>query len=158
LYRPDDRSVNDWLNQRLRRTEFMPFAPSTRAEEARQCYEEMDGAEEAARFMTICLPCTPRMVERCAGVVHVDGTARPQIVRPEENPEYYSILSAFARRTGVGTVINTSFNMHEEPIVATAADAVKGWRDANLDALVLGPFLVLRDQNGTGNVGSERAE
>ncbi len=146
LYRPDDPSVNHWLNQRLRRTEFMPFAPSTRFEEARQCYEHVEGAEEAARFMTVCLPCTPWMVERCAGVVHVDGTARPQIVRAEENPDYHAILTAFARRSGVGTVINTSFNMHEEPIVATAAAAVKGWRDADLDALVLGPFLVRRDE------------
>ncbi len=142
LFLPNDRSVNDWLNKRLRRTEFMPFAPSTRIEEAQRCYEHLDGAEEPSRFMTICLPCTPWIAERCAGVVH--GTARPQLVRAEDNPDFHAILTAVAQRTGVGTVINTSFNMHEEPMVASAADAVKAWRDARLEALVLGPFLAVR--------------
>jgi carbamoyltransferase len=145
LFLPNDRSVNDWLNKRLRRTEFMPFAPSTQIEDARRCYEHLDGAEEPSRFMTICLPCTPWMAEHCAGVVHVDGTARPQLVRAEDNPDFHAILSAVARRTGVGTVINTSFNMHEEPMVASAEDAIKAWQDAGLDALVLGPFLVVRN-------------
>ncbi len=144
LYRADDPSVNDWLNRRLHRTEFMPFAPATLAEDARECYLELAGAEEAARFMTICFSCTPWMARRCPGVVHVDGTARPQLVRVQDNPAFHRILVAYKRMTGVGTVVNTSFNMHEEPIVATAADAVRGYQEAGLDALVLGPFLSVR--------------
>jgi carbamoyltransferase len=145
LYRPDDRSVNDWLNKHLRRTEFMPFAPSTPIEEADRCYAGLDGARDAARFMTVCFDCTPWFAARCPGVVHVDNTARPQLVRLEDNPEYHAILTAFAHLTGAGTVINTSFNMHEEPIVASAEDAVRAWIDAGLDALVLGPYMARRD-------------
>lgn len=146
LYQPNDRSVNDWLNKHLKRTEFMPFAPSTRIEEAAQCYLNLAGAEDAARFMTVCFECTPWMIERCSGVVHVDNTARPQLVSPQDNPEYHAILTAFGRLTGVGTVINTSFNMHEEPIVSSAEDAVKAYLDADLDALVLGPYLTRKQR------------
>ena len=53
LYQTTDPSVNDWLNQRLQRTEFMPFAPATLASEARRCYHDLDGAEDPARFMTV---------------------------------------------------------------------------------------------------------
>ncbi len=122
----------------------MPFAPATLAEDARACYRHLDGAEETARFMTICFGCTPWMEAHCPGVVHVDGTARPQIVRQSDNPAFHRILTAYKAITGVGTVVNTSFNMHEEPIVATASDAVRGFLDAQLDALALGPFLCVR--------------
>lgn len=148
LYRPDDRAVNDWLNHHLKRTEFMPFAPSTLAEDADDCYVGVEGARDAARFMTSCFDCTPWMKSRGAGVVHVDGTARPQLVRQQDNPAYHAIISAYKRRTGTGSVINTSFNMHEEPIVASAMDAIRGWKDADLDALVLGPFLVKNPGRG----------
>lgn len=144
LYRPDDRQVNDWLNKHLKRTEFMPFAPSTLAEAADRLYVGLEGARDAARFMTVCFDCTAEMRRQGAGVVHVDGTARPQLVRRQDNPDYHALLEAFERKTGLSSVINTSFNMHEEPIVATAEDAIKGWQDAELDALVLGPFLVRR--------------
>ncbi len=144
LYRPDDPSVNDWLNKRLRRTEFMPFAPATMEQDASRCYLGLAGAEETARFMTICFQCTDWMSRHCPGVVHVDGTARPQLVRPADNLPFHRILEAYKQVTGVGTVVNTSFNMHEEPIVATAEDAVRGYLDAQLDALVLGPFLSIR--------------
>lgn len=142
LYRPDDRAVNQWLNHHLKRTEFMPFAPSTLAEDAESCYERLEGATDTARFMTVCFDCTPWMKSHGQGVVHVDGTARPQLVRQGDNPGYHAILTAFKKRTGMGSVINTSFNMHEEPIVATAADAIRGWQDAQLEYLVLGPYLV----------------
>lgn len=144
LYRPDDKSVNAWLNHHLKRTEFMPFAPSTLAEAADACYVGLEGARDAARFMTLCFDCTPKMKREGAGVVHVDGTARPQLVRQEDNPAFHALIAAFERKTGLSSVINTSFNMHEEPIVADAADAVRGWLDADLDALILGPFLALK--------------
>ncbi len=144
MFRPDDPAVNDWLNKRLRRTEFMPFAPATLWEYRHQCYLEMRGAEDAARFMTVCFDCTPEMKASSPGVVHKDGTARPQLVQKEISPEYYAIIDAYRKRTGNPSVINTSFNMHEEPIVRTPADAVRGYLDGHLDYLLLGPFLVER--------------
>jgi len=141
LYRPDDPSVNEWLNHRLARTEFMPFAPSTLAEHADRCYERVPGARNAARFMTITFNCTREMRDRAPGVVHVDGTARPQLVTAGDNPSYYRLIAEFMRLTGLPTVVNTSFNIHEEPIVCSPEDAVRAFLKGHLDLLALGPFL-----------------
>jgi carbamoyltransferase len=143
LYHPTDPSVNDWLNHNLRRTEFMPFAPAVLAEAAPRCFHDTAGAEHAAEFMTITFQCTPWMKRHMPGVVHLDGTARPQLV-PQDggSPGYRAIIEAFERRTGLPGLINTSFNMHEEPIVATAEDAVRAFLAGNLDYLMLGSRLV----------------
>ncbi|GIX49601.1 MAG: carbamoyltransferase [Candidatus Tectimicrobiota bacterium] len=141
LYQPTDPSVNDWLNHALQRTEFMPFAPSTLAEEAGRCYLHLEGAENTARFMTITFACTPWMRAHCPGVIHVDGTARPQLVRPQDNPSFYAILREYYRLTGLPSVINTSFNMHEEPIVCTPADAIRAFQLGHLDYLAIGHYL-----------------
>ena len=142
LYQPGDPSVNDWLNELLKRTEFMPFAPAVLWEHADRLFLDTTGARDSARFMTITFPCTPWMAERCGGVVHVDNTARPQLVRREDNPSYYRIIEEYERRTGVPVVINTSFNVHEEPIVRSPGDAIRAFLDSALDYLAIGPFLV----------------
>ena len=142
LYQPSDRSVNDWLNTALRRTEFMPFAPATLDEHAQSSYRDIAGARDTARFMTITSDVTSSMRQTCAGAVHIDGTARPQLVRAEDNPSFHRIIEAFHRLTGVPTVINTSFNMHEEPIVYSPADAIRAFRLGHLDYLAIGDFMV----------------
>jgi carbamoyltransferase len=142
LCQATDASVNGWLNQKLKRTEFMPFAPSTLAEYASRCYLGVNGASDAARFMTITFDCTDWMKTCCPAVVHVDGTARPQLVHKEDNPSFYKIIEAYRKRTGLPTVINTSFNIHEEPIVCTPADAVRAFTSGHLDYLAIGNFLV----------------
>ncbi len=142
LYQPSDPKVNDWLNKNLRRTEFMPFAPATLYEERERCFRNVEGAEHPAEFMTITFDCTPWMKERMAGVVHIDGSARPQLVRRDRNPDFHAIISAFRDLTGLPAVINTSFNMHEEPIVCSAEDAVRAFLDGNLEYLAIGDRLV----------------
>ncbi len=142
LYQPTDRAVNDWLNQNLRRTEFMPFAPAVLHAERERCFGDMSGAEHPAEFMTMTFHCTPWMQAAMAGVVHLDGTARPQLVRADRNPEFHAILTAFHDRTGLPGVINTSFNMHEEPIVCSADDAVRAFLQGKLDYLALGGHLI----------------
>ena len=142
LYQATDPSVNDWLNKALVRTEFMPFAPATIEQEAGKCYLGMRGAERTARFMTITFDCTAWMKEHGPGVVHVDGTARPQIVRQQDSASYYRIIKEYARLTGLPTIINTSFNMHEEPIVCTPDDAIRAFKLGHLDNLAIGGFLV----------------
>lgn len=142
LYQPSDRSVNDWLNSALHRTEFMPFAPATLDEHAESSYRNITGARETARFMTITSDVTASTRQTCAGAVHIDGTARPQLVRAADNPSFHRIIEAFYRITGVPTVINTSFNMHEEPIVYSPADAIRAFHLGHLDYLAIGEFLV----------------
>jgi carbamoyltransferase len=141
LYRPDQPSVNDWLNKRLGRTEFMPFAPATLAEDADKYFVEIEGARDTARFMTITFDCTSVMKKTCPGVVHVDGTARPQLVSESDNPSYYRTLKEFKRLTGLSCFVNTSFNMHEEPIVCTPYDAIRAFKLGHLDFLAIGPYL-----------------
>jgi carbamoyltransferase len=119
----------------------MPFAPATLAEDARLCFKNLDGAEDAARFMTITFDCTGEMKRGCAGVVHVDGTARPQLVSESDNPSYYRIIREFKRLTGLSSIVNTSFNIHEEPIVCTPEDAIRAFETGHLDVLSIGPFL-----------------
>ncbi len=142
LYRATDPSANDWLNKRLHRSEFMPFAPATLAEEADACYVGLDGGRDAARYMTMTFDCTPKMRAESPAAVHVDGTARPQIVSTRDNPDFHAILTAYRRRTGLGTVVNTSFNMHEEPIVCTIDDALRAVHEAGLPYLAADNILI----------------
>jgi carbamoyltransferase len=144
LFHAGDPSVNDWLNKSLRRTEFMPFAPSTLRQRAGLAYENLASAEYAARFMTVCFDCTTEFTKQCPAVVHVDGTARPQLVDEISSPRFAAILAEYERLTGVASVINTSFNIHEEPIVCTPQDALRAFATASLDYLALGPYLVSR--------------
>jgi carbamoyltransferase len=161
LYQTTEPSVNDWLNQRLKRTEFMPFAPATLSEFADRCYHGVAGAESTARFMTITFPCTDEMRRMSPGVVHVDGTARPQLLDAVTAPDLTRIVSAYHRRTGIPSVVNTSFNMHEEPIVCTPQDAIRAFLEGGLDYLAIGNWLV-RGSDGrraaTGQDGRRRRD
>jgi carbamoyltransferase len=148
LYHCADATVNDWLNKRLDRTEFMPFAPATLEDEIHTSYTGLRGAEHTAEFMTITSDCSESFRRTCPAAVHVDGTARPQIVRKSTNPSFHRTLEEYRRLTGIGTVVNTSFNMHEEPIVCTPQDAVRSFMRGHLDYLAMGPFLVENPQLG----------
>jgi carbamoyltransferase len=146
LYQTTDPSINDWLNAHLLRTEFMPFAPATLHEYADECFEGLDGARDAARYMTITFNCTEKMRAQSPGVVHVDGTARPQILDPETAPDFYKIGLAYYKLTGIPSLINTSFNMHGEPIVCTPDDALRSFNEGKLDYLAIGNYLVVNPE------------
>ena len=86
--------------------------------------------------MTITCATKEAWKSRIPAVVHVDGTARPQIVSREPNPLYFDILQGFKRETGLPVLINTSFNAHEEPIVNTPAECLNALKDQRIDAVV----------------------
>jgi carbamoyltransferase len=136
-----DPQLNRSLNEQLGRSEFMPFAPVTLWEERERCYQHLRGAEHAAEFMTLTFDCTPWMIAHCPAAVHVDGSARPQLIRREVNRSYYDIIADYARRSGIPCLINTSFNMHEEPIVCTPRDAIETFLRGDLDGLAIGPYF-----------------
>ena len=142
LYHAKEPAVNQWLNQRLGRTEFMPFAPATLYEHRHECYIGVDGGDYAAQFMTLTFDCTSTMKETSPAAVHVDGTARPQLVTETSNPSFYRILREYHALTGIPSLINTSFNMHEEPIVCSPDDAIRAFLQGNLDYLAIGTFVV----------------
>jgi carbamoyltransferase len=142
MYHAQEPEVNQWLNKRLGRTEFMPFAPVTLYEAREKYFFNIKGAEHTAEFMTITFDCTDQMKKDCPAAVHVDGTARPQLIRREVNEGYYDIVKEYEKLSGISSLINTSFNMHEEPIVCNPHDAIRAFLDGNLDVLVIGPYLV----------------
>ncbi len=142
LYQTTDPTVNEWLNKKLQRTEFMPFAPVTLDDHVDQCYYGGEGGMHAARFMTVTFHCTDWMKENCPAVVHVDGTARPQIVSRELDPHTYTLIDEYRKITGLPSIINTSFNMHEEPIVCSPRDAIRAFQLGHLEVLAIGNFIV----------------
>ena len=142
LYQPTDQSVNDWLNHKLHRTEFMPFAPVTLKETMNGHYNEIEHNTYPAQFMTITFDCSDEMARTCPAVVHVDKTARPQLIDEETNKDYYNILKEYQKLSGLGSIINTSFNMHEEPIVCTPADAIRAFQLGHLEYLAISNFIV----------------
>lgn len=148
MYHAREPEVNQWLNKRLGRTEFMPFAPVTLYEARHRYFHNMDGAEHTAQFMTITFDCTDDMKRECPAAVHVDGTARPQLVKREVNPGYYDILKEYEKISGISSLINTSFNMHEEPIVCSPDDAVRAFLQGRLDYLAIGSYLVRHPELG----------
>ncbi len=142
LYPAIEPSVNKWLNDRLKRTEFMPFAPISLDDKAHELYTNIDRVRYAAQFMTVTTDCTPRMRKESPAAVHVDGTARPQLVTEAINPSMHKILTAYHEKTGIPTLINTSYNMHEEPIVCSPEDAIRAFCDGRLEVLAIGDYLV----------------
>ena len=141
LFQPTDPTVGDWLNQRLGRSGFSRFGSVVLEEYADQCFHGREGAERAARFGTMAFACTDWMRDHCPGVVHVDGAARPQIVRRQDNPGLHRILEEYHRLTGLPALLSTSFSFPGEPTVCTPADAVRLFGLGYLDYLALGPFL-----------------
>jgi carbamoyltransferase len=136
LASPSDPAINDVLNKRLDRSEFMPFAPYVLEEDAERVFEITPRNRYAARFMTIACAVRPEWRERIAGVTHVDGTARPQIVSDKDNPLFASILRTFRDATGLPVLINTSFNVHEEPIINRPEECRQAFTDGRVDFVV----------------------
>ena len=142
MYKCGDPAVNNWLNTRLDRSEFMPFAPATLSEQANKFYVGLDGSEEAASYMTMTCDCTDKMVSDSPAAVHVDRTARPQLINSHNYPDFYKIMMEYQKLTGLSSLINTSFNMHEEPIVCSAEDSIRAFKASTLPWLALGHYLV----------------
>ena len=92
--------------------------------------------------MTICMNTTPLFQERCPAAVHIDNTARPQLLRREVNPSLYDLLTEVEKQTGTGVLINTSLNMHEEPITATPDESLRACKEAGLDGLLMDEYLL----------------
>ncbi len=138
-----DAGINDRLNALLHRSEFMPFAPAVLEEDAAEFFE-LNGQTRNAAFMTITCRVTDRCRRECPAIVHIDGTARPQIVSKAQSPSFHRILEEYKKRTGIPVLINTSFNMHEEPIVSSVEEAIDTFVRSHIDVLAIGSSLISR--------------
>ena len=142
IYHCNDPKINTSLNKRLQRTEFMPFAPITAEELASDCYKGWKPNHVASRYMTMTYDCTKKMVKNCPAVVHVDETARPQIINSRDNPLIHKILMEWYKSTGGMSLVNTSFNKHEEPIVCSPDHAINTLIENRIDVLIIGNYIV----------------
>ncbi len=141
LAAPVRTEINDSLNKRLERSDFMPFAPVVLDAQAAQVFDIGPGNAHAARFMTITCGVRPEWRERIPAVVHVDGSARPQTIRRDDNPLYYDVLDRYCGRTGLPVLVNTSFNVHEEPIVDKPEQALQSLVDGRIDHILTADAL-----------------
>ena len=114
----------------------MPFAPVVLEEDAERVFDITSVNRYAARFMTITCAVKPEWRSRIPAVVHVDGTARPQIVRDADNSLYADILWRFRSATGLPVLVNTSFNVHEEPIVNRPEECLQALNEGRVDFVV----------------------
>lgn len=142
----DDKKINDTLNKRLNRTEFMPFAPITTELLAKKCFYKWSPNHFHSKFMTTCYDCKKLIKAKCPAVVHVDNTARPQIVFKKDNILLYDLINNYFKKTSKPALINTSFNHHEEPIVCSPSDALRSLSKNNVDILIIENVIVYNDK------------
>jgi carbamoyltransferase len=151
---PRGREVQRRVNLKIKfRESFRPFAPSVLSHRAAEYFD----LEAESPFMLLVAPVADAVVKgqgmerlqaiesRVPAVTHVDGSARVQTVTPGDNPAYHRLLSAFERQTGCPVLVNTSFNVRGEPIVESPEDAFRCFSRTQMDALVMGSFLVTKE-------------
>jgi len=140
--------INKSLNNKLNRTEFMPFAPMTLKEHLNECYINIENKLMAMKYMTIACECTDEMKQNVPAVVHVDNTARPQII-DKDSGLIYKVMKEYYDLTSLSSVVNTSFNIHEEPIINTPYEAIKGFLTSGLSYLYFSDanILISYDEN-----------
>ena len=131
-----NQETYDILNSKLKRNDFMPFAPAVLEEDVDTIFH-VPKSKHTAEFMTMLYDTKDEWVDKLPTVVHpVDKTARIQIVKMESNGLFWSILKAYKDKTGFGCLVNTSFNIHNEPIVNHPDEAFKHLKNGIIDYLV----------------------
>lgn len=142
VVKPTDSQTHEYLNKKLKRTEIMPFAPAVLEEYSKDIFD-INSSEYTAEFMTICYNTKKEWLDKIPAVVHhVDGTARPQIVKKEHNPNFYNVISAYNQISGFPVVLNTSLNAHGEPINNYPHQVIKHLLDDSIDYIVTENFII----------------
>ena len=146
LARPDRPELRDRLNLVLkRRVWYQPFCPSMLESEGRRVFADWTG--DRNRSMTMAYQLADQFRGRLAGVASIDGTCRPQFVPDDETTPYAELLRQAGQRWGVAAVLNTSFNIHGEPLVCSPSEAIDVFKRSGADALAIGSFLVRAQGN-----------
>ena len=133
--------MRDIINRKIKfREGFRPFAPSVLEESVGQYFE----LDRPSPYMLLVAPVRPDGTPLPA-ITHVDGSARIQTINRSQDELYYDLIDAFRERTGCSVVINTSMNVRGEPIVNSPSDAYQCFMRTHMDALICGPFLMLKE-------------
>jgi carbamoyltransferase len=130
--------AKDDLNSRVKKREsFRPYGPSVLQEEAAKWFDLAKSS-----YMLLEAKVHPDKTAIVPAIVHVDGTSRPQTVSEAENPRYYRLIKKVYEMTGVPMVLNTSFNMHGEPIVNSPDEAILDLLNTGMDALFIDNYYI----------------
>lgn len=140
----DPRRVEE-INTMIKMRDFwMPFAPSVLDSAAGEYFD--DPKAIAPPFMTFAFPTTSARYADLAAASHPrDRTIRPQVVTAAANADYHATISAYRERTGKGAILNTSFNLHGEPIVYTPKDALRVLALSGLKHLALDRHIISKN-------------
>jgi len=131
--------IKDELNLHIKkRNWFQPFCPSLLKEEAEKFFSDVKGYD---KFMTMGYRTRPEVRERVKAVINIDGSARPQMLE-DENQKYRELIEQVKKNTGDGIILNTSFNLHGEPIVCTPKDALETMIKTKTGYMALGNFFI----------------
>jgi carbamoyltransferase len=126
----------DIINGKLQRNDFMPFAPAVLDEDASKLFQ-VNKSAYTAEFMTMLYDTQPEWADKLPTVTHPkDKTARIQIVTEDSNPMFHQILKSYKEKTGFGCLVNTSFNVHNEPIVDRPEEAFTHLKNNIIDYLI----------------------
>ncbi len=144
LANPKVAEMKDVVNRKIKfREPFRPFAPSVIESYADRYFELGKNAGQLPlNFMLFVVPVKEDKRDEIPAVTHVDGTARPQIVKKELNPLYYRLIEAFGQASGTPVVLNTSFNLKGEPIVNTPENSYSTFMRSGMDVLVMGHYFI----------------
>jgi len=142
LCNPSIADMKDVLNEKVKHREwYRPFAPVVRQEDVSK-YFEFNGE---SRWMSFCPKVREEWRDKLAAITHIDATARVQTVTKEQNEWLYDLLTSFEAETGIGVLLNTSFNVNGRPILSTYADAFKIYNETQLDCLLLEDYYIRKD-------------
>jgi len=132
------------INQQIKYRDFwMPFTPSILIEKVTDYV--INPKNISCPFMTLAFESTLKAQKDLIAALHPsDLTLRPQFVDKKHNPDYHDLISEFEKITGIGGLLNTSLNLHGEPIVGNTADAIHTLINSDLDALCINSTLIMR--------------
>lgn len=132
-----NHEINEILNKKLDRTEFMPFAPVALDNSFEEIFDVSEhGSLLPFHFMTMACNVNSSWLDKIPAAVHVDGTARPQLLTKNQNQFVYGLIEEYSKLTQIPVLINTSFNAHEEPIIMDLDQGLKVLSKGSVDFVV----------------------
>jgi carbamoyltransferase len=143
---PNDWDVVKKINIAIKQRDFwMPFAPTILAERAIDYVSSPSPSKVNGEYMIVAFESTEKVPGTMKAAMHpYDLTIRPQLLRKEHNPRYYRLIERFSELRGKSGILNTSFNLHGEPVVCSPKDALSTFRRSGLDYLAIGNYLVTK--------------
>ena len=126
----------------------MPFAPVLIDRFTKKNFKNYKNHDDLAKFMTVTYGCSSKFTKKYPAAVHVDKTARPQVLHKSENHWFYKILVNYEKFTKEECLMNTSFTSHEEPIICNPQDAINSLLKKNVDHIIFNKSIIVSRING----------